>query len=79
MILVLAFRLGLAAECHGQPGAVHPNNSPIDSNLPRFVKRVPNGKLFLVGSDEMNTTTKLIHVYGTMYEMGYAQGQLLTA
>jgi exportin-7 len=52
-----------------------PNNNPIYVDPPSFVKSVPNGKLFTVGigEDEIN----IVHVWGTPYEMGYAQGELM--
>ncbi|ESP01180.1 hypothetical protein LOTGIDRAFT_172703 [Lottia gigantea] len=65
-----------AAFCHGSPKkTAQPNLIPIDTGVPRFIRSVPNGKLYEVGSGE--DAFKIIHVYGTSYEMGYAQGQLI--
>ncbi|ELR17473.1 Nacylsphingosine amidohydrolase, putative [Acanthamoeba castellanii str. Neff] len=78
-LLVLSFCLALAsasfepaspaAGCSGKP-----NLSPIYDDAPQFVKSVPNGKLYI----QRNVTPPvyIVHLYGTAYEMGYAQGQL---
>ncbi|XP_065179783.1 protein dcd1A-like [Sycon ciliatum] len=64
------------AECHGKPNPnAKPNNNPIDVSEPVFVKSVPNGKLFTVGSGE--DMFHVVHVYGDPYHMGYAHGQLM--
>jgi isopenicillin-N N-acyltransferase-like protein len=65
----------LSAECHGQPGARVINHNPTWTGQPRLLKIHPHGKLFEVG--EGSTITKLLHVYGNMYQMGYAHGTLL--
>lgn len=80
LVRVVAFvsllQFSEAAECHGKPSpTAKPNNNPIYVDPPSFVKSVPNGKLFTVGigEDEIN----IVHVWGTPYEMGYAQGELM--
>lgn len=66
----------LGAECHGKPDpAAMPNNKPIQSAPPKFVKSVKNGKLYSVGDGE--DAIALVHVWGSAYEMGYAHGQLM--
>jgi hypothetical protein len=65
----------LAAECHGQPGARAINHNPTWSGEPRLLKTHKYGKLFEVGDG--STITKLLHVYGDMYQMGFAHGSLL--
>ena len=45
-----------------------------DSNM-KFVKKVPNGVLYEAGPD--NGRFPIVHVYGSSYEMGYAQGLLV--
>jgi len=82
--LVLA---GLAAcaraGCHSPVSYGPQNTYPIlnGTETVTFVKSVPNGHLytFKVENDGGNTssTYNLVHVYGTPYEMGYAQGELL--
>jgi len=42
-----------------------------------LIKTSKNGKLYEVGDDNLNSTLKILHLYGSMYEMGYAQGELL--
>lgn len=53
-----------------------PNLIPIDLSEPVFVRRVPNGELYTVGSGD--DIVSLVHLYGTTgYENGYAIGMLL--
>eukprot|EP00054_Salpingoeca_dolichothecata_P003339 m.26484 g.26484 ORF g.26484 m.26484 type:complete len:436 (-) comp13773_c0_seq2:137-1444(-) len=66
----------LAAECHGKPKPdAPPNTNPILSDPPRFVRAVKNAKLYMVGSGD--DTISLVHLWGSPYEMGYAQGELM--
>ena len=45
---------------------------------PVLVKSVKNGHLYTVGANNnISKQVHLVHVYGTAYEMGYAQGALL--
>lgn len=53
------------------------NNVPYYTEAPMLTKSVKNGKLYEVGDDKWNSTVKMIHVYGSDYEMGYAYGELL--
>jgi len=52
-----------------------PNTNPIIDVTPRFVKQVANGKLYMAGSGD--DEIYLVHLWGTAYQMGYAQGLLL--
>ena len=70
-----------SAECHGHPGTlwkdvgpVHENPSPIVDANPKLLRTSTNGKLYSVGDSTKNAMIHLIHVYGNMYQMGYAQG-----
>uniref|UniRef100_A0A7S3G4I9 Acid ceramidase-like protein n=2 Tax=Palpitomonas bilix TaxID=652834 RepID=A0A7S3G4I9_9EUKA len=74
-LIVCTFGACLSAECHGAPDPnAKPNNNPIFSSPPTFVTSVQNGKLYRAGDDE--DVFDIVHVWGTPYEMGYAQGQL---
>lgn len=75
VVLLALLAVGLAAYCNGKPGAPHNNTSPIWKGTPKLLKTVENGKLYEIGSGD--SAIKLIHVYGNMYQMGYAQGLLL--
>jgi hypothetical protein len=71
------------AACHASNATYGPTNDfPIfdgDSNL-QFIRSVPNGKLYQVNVPNSgpgtNATFSVVHVWGTGYEMGYAQGSL---
>lgn len=65
----------LGAYCNGKPGAYEINNEPVWRGEPRLIKTHKFGKLYEVG--EGTTTMKLLHVYGNMYQMGFAHGALL--
>jgi hypothetical protein len=64
------------AFCSGSPksGDSVNNNKISDSSLKRE-KSVLNGVLYTAGPD--NARFNIVHVYGTPYEMGYAQGELV--
>lgn len=76
-ILLVACLLycGFSAYCNGKPGPYYVNNEPIWKEQPRLVKTHKYGKLFEIGTG--TTTMKLLHVYGNMYQMGFAHGALL--
>eukprot|EP00753_Platysulcus_tardus_P002872 PLAT11979.1.p2 GENE.PLAT11979.1~~PLAT11979.1.p2 ORF type:complete len:455 (+),score=216.96 PLAT11979.1:31-1365(+) len=59
-------------ECRGKP-----NTIPAWDGELTFVKATKNGKLYHAGDGEDRLS--VVHVYGTPYEMGYAQGELLHA
>mmetsp|Transcript_13527 Transcript_13527/g.31136 ORF Transcript_13527/g.31136 Transcript_13527/m.31136 type:complete len:438 (+) Transcript_13527:18-1331(+) len=75
--VLLAVQHGaLAAYCHGKPDPkAQPNLNPIFTDAPVFVKSVEHGKLFTVGDGE--DRINVVHVWGTPYQWGEAQGQLL--
>jgi len=67
------FILGISCadpSCTGKP-----NTFPINENALKFVLQVPNGKLYT--TQGIDPPINIIHVYGTAYEMGLAQGQLV--
>lgn len=83
LILQLAFVLGaqafgnLKAGCNGHSEPGPPNLNPIDTSAPRFVKQVPNGKLYAAGTGE--NQFDLVHLWGTPYQNGVALTNLLGA
>ena len=64
-----------SAACNGDATPGPRNLNPIDTAPPKFVKQVPNGKLYTVGPE--GDKKDLIHVWGSPYENGYAVGQLM--
>ncbi|KAL5471501.1 hypothetical protein EMCRGX_G029624 [Ephydatia muelleri] len=77
LFAVSALRIAEAAECHGAPSPdAKPNTNPIQTAPPVFVRSVENGKLYTVG--DADDKVPVVHVWGTPYQMGYAQGQLLS-
>ncbi|XP_077988483.1 protein dcd1A-like [Glandiceps talaboti] len=52
-----------------------PNLNPIVTDQPVFVKQVKNGKLYKAGKGD--DEFKILHVWGTPYEMGFAHGSIL--
>lgn len=77
LISFLAFiSVSLAAECHGKPNPnAKPNTNPIQDSPPKYIKQVRNGKLYTVG--DKDDEFPVVHVWGTPYDMGYAQGELM--
>lgn len=68
----------VAAVAALDPQCVAKNNTiPVWTADPVFVKSVPNGKLYTGGDG--NDTFHVLHVYGTPYQQGFAQGQLMQA
>ncbi|KAF2071497.1 hypothetical protein CYY_007192 [Polysphondylium violaceum] len=61
---------GVQAVCNGVP-----NVNGIWNDTLVFNSSVENGKLYTAGS--LGNQVPVVHVYGTPYEMGYAQGLLL--
>eukprot|EP01089_Gocevia_fonbrunei_P020207 TRINITY_DN745_c0_g1_i8.p1 TRINITY_DN745_c0_g1~~TRINITY_DN745_c0_g1_i8.p1 ORF type:complete len:238 (+),score=38.47 TRINITY_DN745_c0_g1_i8:36-749(+) len=72
-----------AAGCHGAATYGTPNSYPVldGHSVAKLVSTVPNGKLYkvTVPNDGGNTTStyNVVHLWGTPYEMGFAQGSLL--
>ncbi|XP_006823777.1 protein dcd1A-like [Saccoglossus kowalevskii] len=52
-----------------------PNLNPIQTDPPVFVKQIKNAKLYTVGKGD--DQIKVLHVWGTPYEMGFAHGTIL--
>lgn len=76
LILLAVFLVSAsAAYCHGKPDKKLINEEPIWSAQPRLLKKHQYGQLYEIGTG--TTTMKLLHAYGTMYQMGLAQGVLL--
>jgi isopenicillin-N N-acyltransferase-like protein len=75
-VFILTFALGrtLAAYCNGKPSPdAKPNLYPFFSSPPTLVAATQNGKLFKIGPDPIY----ILHLWGTPYQMGHAQGTLL--
>jgi len=51
------------------------NTNPIQTAPPKFLAQVNNGKLYSIGQGD--DTILLLHVWGSAYQMGFANGQLL--
>ena len=67
-----------AAYCGGAPDPnAKPNPFPISTDAPVLLRSVKNGHAFQAGAAgyEFN----VVHVYGSAYEMGFAQGSLYPA
>jgi len=73
---VVILKVNEAAYCSGSPDPGTRTNDLMwtDANL-KFIKSVPNGKLYYAGPE--NARFPVVHVWGSAYEMGYAQGQLV--
>ena len=78
-LVVVAVLLSSAssAYCNGSPDAgERTNDYPVaEPNMGEAVKTVENGVLYMAGPD--NARFPVVHVYGTPYEMGFAQGKLV--
>ncbi len=63
---------GITASCPGSP-----TNLPItDATIMSASANVTNGAMFMAGPSD--NALRVVHVWGTSYEMGYAQGLLLS-
>ncbi|XP_072044139.1 protein dcd1A-like [Amphiura filiformis] len=75
-LLVLLALAVVATVCSGKPDPnAKPNENPIQTAAPVFVKQAANGKLYTAGQGD--DKFYLLHVWGTPYEMGFAHGTLL--
>lgn len=72
LLEVLLAACVLGAYCNGKPGQYYVNNEPLWEGKSTFVKKHAYGELHHIGTG--TTLTKMIHVYGSMYQMGLAQG-----
>jgi len=75
MMKFLLFSLFLVSVFAADTCTGKPNLLPVNENDYVFVSSVPNGKLYT--TKNIDPPISIIHVYGTPYEMGLAQGQLL--
>ncbi|EGD75487.1 hypothetical protein PTSG_06561 [Salpingoeca rosetta] len=72
-VVLLSMLLGLShAACPGSP-----NTLPIFDDEPKHVRSVENGKLFSIDHGN-GKSMRILHVYGTPYQMGKAQGEIFT-
>jgi len=87
LLLTVIFLCGLyctdSAGCHDNNPVYGPtNNFPLfdgDQNL-QYLRSVPNGKLYSITVPNPGSNSSsfyITHVWGSGYEMGYAQGSLL--
>lgn len=77
LILLGRLERSQGAYCNGSPEPgerSNPNSLLLDANL-KVVKRVENGVLMFAGPD--NARFPIIHLYGTPYQKGFAQGSLI--
>jgi len=73
LVLLLLASLTLVSaqtNCQGKP-----NYQPIFTSDPVFVSSSTNGKLYMM--KDVDPPLWVIHVYGSPYDMGFAQGTLL--
>jgi hypothetical protein len=75
LLALLLIQLTLSAYCNGKPGQKYLNKEPVWNEQPRLLKKHQYGLLYEIGNG--TTTMKLLHVYGSMYQMGLAQGVLI--
>ena len=78
-LTVFCFHLTVssAAYCSGSPDeGQRTNEFDISASNIQFVRSVSNAQLFTAGPD--NARFPVVHLYGNAYEVGLAQGQLLS-
>jgi hypothetical protein len=78
LIAATALSAAQAAYCNGSPAAgTRTNENPIFDGMEamRFVRKAKNAVLFETGPE--NATFKVVHLYGSPYELGFAQGTIL--
>ena len=74
--ILLGWQAAEAAYCNGSPDAgERTNDFPIYDEQLRHVRSVKNAMLFEAGPP--NATFPVVHLWGTPYEVGYAQGELV--
>jgi len=81
-ILIIVIIPCIDSSCYSPPSYGEPNNYPIyDGKQSTFISQTKNGKLFqvTVPNDGGNTSSSfyILHLWGSPYEMGFAQGTLL--
>ena len=68
--------IAFGAYCHGSPKPdAARNEMPIITEPPVFEREIQNAKLYW--SDSGNNRISIVHVWGTPYEMGFAQGRIV--
>ncbi|XP_071103866.1 protein dcd1B-like isoform X1 [Haliotis cracherodii] len=65
----------VAPDCGSPSPSAVPNLLPVDTRPPTLVRTIKNAKLFTVGTGE--DSYYVLHLYGTPYEMGFAQGSIV--
>lgn len=78
LLAATALSAAQAAYCNGSPDAgIRTNEHPIfdGSESMRFLRKSKNAVLFETGPE--NATFNVVHLYGTPYELGFAQGTIL--
>lgn len=77
LVIAVQMKLSTAAYCSGSPDpGERTNDFPIyDSKELRFVRSAKNAMLFEAGPE--NASFPVLHVWGSPYEMGVAQGTIL--
>jgi hypothetical protein len=74
--VIIGSQVTEAAYCNGSPDAgERTNDFPIYDEDLRYVKSVKNAMLFEAGPP--NATFPVVHLWGTPYEVGFAQGELI--
>ena len=69
-VLCLVYCYSAGSSCSGSP-----NTFPISVDAPILMNSTTNGKYFVQNS--VSPPLAIVHVYGSPYEMGFAQGSLM--
>jgi isopenicillin-N N-acyltransferase-like protein len=76
LVFMAAAAASDAAYCSGSPDpGIRTNDFPIFEGEMKFVRKAENAILYSTGPE--NATFPIVHLYGTAYEMGFAQGTIL--
>ena len=76
VVVAVLLRSSEAAFCNGSPAeGDFTNDYPVVDGAMKELKTVSNGVLYETGPE--NARFDVVHVYGSPYDMGYAQGQLV--
>lgn len=77
LTIAAAAAVSRAAYCHGKPSPDARNNTfPIWEAEPTFVRKAANASAYRAGAPGFEFW--VLHLYGSAYEMGHAQGTLFT-
>jgi hypothetical protein len=75
LLLLAIVPEALSAYCNGAPNPnASANLNPINTSAPTLLRSVPNGHAYIAGPPGFEFY--VTHLYGSAYEMGYAQGSL---